>query len=245
MILANNVQVEQSLLLNYLSDLESYRSTHADLGHSTGGLLNLLLRFVKEIYTSSSALPSPSYQPTLPDGSVKEQQLVTMDQVKTQIKNVLRDEMFLGLLGPRPLWSFVDDPDPNPDMACYLVKVLIAEVKKLRALKTVASTPPPSESGESTSESNQPEFWRRGGNVMGPRFLDVMTAVEISAYSNDACSETTFDEVSSGTSFDSESEPSVETAGSVVGQIEMTASSQRKINTPGGAEQYTASHEGK
>jgi hypothetical protein len=48
-IFANNVQDEQSLLFNYLSDLEACRRTHTGPGHSTDGLLNLLLRF-KEIY---------------------------------------------------------------------------------------------------------------------------------------------------------------------------------------------------
>jgi hypothetical protein len=133
--------------------------------------------------------------------------------------------MPFGLLGPRPLWPFLNDPDPNPDAASYLAKLLIIVVEQLRAVKTVVNTPPSSESGESTSESNQPGFRRDGDNAMRPRFLDVLTAVEISAYSNDACRETTFDEASSGTSFDSESEPSVETARSVVEQTEMTENS--------------------
>jgi hypothetical protein len=171
--------------------------------------------------TIHAALPSPSYTPTLPDGSVNEQQLVTMDQVKAQIKNALQDEMLFGVLGPRPLWSFLDDPDPNPDVACYLEKLLVAAVEKLWAAMPAANTPPPSESGELTRESNQPEFWRGGGNVMRPRFLDVLTAVEISAYSNDACSETTSDEASSGTSFEGESEPSLETEASVMEHTEM------------------------
>jgi hypothetical protein len=81
-----------------------------------------------------------------------------MDQVKTQIKNILHDEMFLGLLGLRPLWSFVDDPDLNLDIVYYLEKLLKVEVKKLRALKTIVSTLPLSESRESTSKSNQTEF---------------------------------------------------------------------------------------
>jgi hypothetical protein len=52
---------------------------------------------------------------------------------------------------------------------------------------------------------------------MRPRFLDIITVVEISIYSNNIYSETTFNEVSSGISFDSESELSVETIGSVMG----------------------------
>jgi hypothetical protein len=53
--------------LNYLSDLENYRSSHAGLDHSTPELLNLLLDFVKNIYTSSTERHST--QPAVPAGS--------------------------------------------------------------------------------------------------------------------------------------------------------------------------------
>ena len=149
---------------------------------------------------------------TPPDSSVEELQPVTMDQVKTQIKNVLHEEMLFGVIGPRPLWSILDDPDA----ACCHKKLLITAVEKLRAIKAVANTPPPSESGESAGESSQPEFGRGGGNAMRPRFLDVVTAVEISAYSNDAYSETTSDVDSSGTSFEGESELYLGTEASVM-----------------------------
>jgi hypothetical protein len=109
---------------------------------------------------------------TSPDSSVKEQQPVTMDQVKTQIKNALHGKMLFGVQGPGLLWFFLDDPNPNPDAACYHEKLLITAVAKLRAVKTVANTPPPSEPGEFTGESNQPEFRHGGGNVIMPRFFD-------------------------------------------------------------------------
>ena len=63
---ADHVQVEQSLFLHYLSE-EACRRAHADLAHSTLGLLNLLLDFVKKVYTSSAECHST--QPAAPPGS--------------------------------------------------------------------------------------------------------------------------------------------------------------------------------
>lgn len=67
MTLANNVQVEQSL---FFSKFEAYRSTHTDLDHLTMlGLLDLLLDFVKETYTSTTE--GHSTQPAVPPGRSK------------------------------------------------------------------------------------------------------------------------------------------------------------------------------
>jgi hypothetical protein len=53
-LIANHVQVEQSLLFHYLSDLEAYRSSNAALDDSTLRHLDLLLDFIKKTYESTT-----------------------------------------------------------------------------------------------------------------------------------------------------------------------------------------------
>jgi hypothetical protein len=95
------------LLLNYLSDLEAHRSSHADLDHSTPGLLNLLLDFVKNIYTSSTERHST--QPAVPTGSPN-LPLATGDELLPPAPKI--DEE-----GWEPIFDF---NDTTPSLSYYL-----------------------------------------------------------------------------------------------------------------------------
>jgi hypothetical protein len=81
--LADYMQVEQSLLVKYLSDLEAYRGTHAGRAYSTLGLVNVLLDFVRRTYRSStdhcSTLSVASQNgPGLPPGTASNKLLTTL-----------------------------------------------------------------------------------------------------------------------------------------------------------------------
>jgi hypothetical protein len=53
-LITNHIQVEQSLLFYYLSDLEAYQSSNAALDDPTLWYLDLLLDFIKKTYESTT-----------------------------------------------------------------------------------------------------------------------------------------------------------------------------------------------
>ena len=79
---------------------------------------------------------------------------------------------------------------------------------------------------------------------MKPRFLNILMAVDLSAYDKDVYSEMSDDNTSSRISFDSESELSIKTACSIE-QTEMIECLLGKITILGRVEQYIVSPEGK
>ena len=73
--------------------------------------------------------------------------ILSVEQVKTLLKDVLSDEAVCTTLNPRPLWTQLDDPDPDLSTPDWLLKRLTTELDKLPSIQSVTETPPLSRSG--------------------------------------------------------------------------------------------------
>ena len=96
-----------------------------------------------------------SGEPGMLSKPANEERLITKDEVKMAICDLLGEEKVSIMLGPRPLWAQFDDPDPDPSMALHLQKMLSKAIESLIVVRVGVFTPPPSVATDTTSESSE------------------------------------------------------------------------------------------
>ena len=96
-----------------------------------------------------------SGEPGMLSKPANEERLITKNEAKMAICDLLGEEKVSIMLGPKPLWAQFDDPDPDPSMALHLQKMLSKAIESLPVARVGVFTPPPSVATDTTSESSE------------------------------------------------------------------------------------------
>lgn len=188
----------------------------SDLDHLTLGHLKSLLDIVKGIHerTTEHLDAQPATPPSSPSLSTVAACESRLPSVQPAFRDLEHDSkhveaQFLDLAEESNIAESIAGVSGNLQVSFHPISKVDGDAHSSRQNAVVI---------------DEPEFRCCRGDAMKPRFLNVLTALDLSAYYEDARSET-----SSGTSFDVESEPSLEAGGSIMDQTRITKESPGQI----------------